>query len=347
MKMQKSKIKMYLGFVLVLFVCVLFFSLKDNFKDILYNLCHVNIMWLIVGIAFVFSSKYFIGLTTYELGIKENKNLSLSKVIQIALIYPFYAGITPSSIGGEGFEIFYLKQCGISYGGGTNIQMQKFILYEISLLSINTLVVILNFFTGIVVDSSFVGSAVTLNFIVNLVLLGGGFLITYNKWIKNFILNSGVNILSKIRIIKEPDRFRDRIDDFLVNFDEGAKTLHKDKKLFSKLIIYNLLSIFFLILAAWPVARAMHIKEIGIGNLFILAAYAKMMCLLVVTPGNSGAAEYCFIYLFTGLISEDGIMAYMLIWRVVTYYIPLVTGGAVAMLWERRRVREETIGTES
>ncbi len=345
MKMQKSKIKMYLGFVLVLFVCVLFFSLKDNFKDIIYNLSHVNILWLILGIVFVFLSKYFIGLTTYELGVKENKKLSLSRMIQVSLIYPFYAGITPSSIGGEGFEIFYLKQCGISYGGGTNIQMQKFILYEISLISTNLLVVILNFFTGIVVDSSFVGSAVTLNFIVNLVLLGGGFLITYNKWIKNFILNSGVNILSKIKIIKEPDKFRDKIDEFLVNFDEGAKTLHKDRKLFSKLIIYNVLSIFFLIIAAWPIARAMHIEEIGIGNLFILAAYAKMMCLLVVTPGNSGAAEYCFIYLFTGLIPEDGIMAYMLIWRLVTYYIPLVTGGVVAMVWERRRVREEVIGT--
>ncbi len=332
---------------MILFVAVLFFSLKDNFKDIVHNLSHVNILWLMLGIGFVFLSKYFIGLTTYELGVKENKKLSLSKVIQISLIYPFYAGITPSSIGGEGFEIFYLKQCGISYGGGTNIQMQKFILYEISMISINVLVVILNFFTGIVVDSSFVGSAVTLNFIVNLILLGGSFLITYNKWIKNFILNGGVNILSKIRIIKDPDKSREKIDEFLVNFDEGAKTLHKDKKLFWKLVVYNALAIIFLTIAAWPVARAMHIKEISIINLFVLAAYAKMMCLLVVTPGNSGAAEYCFIYLFTGLIHEDGIMAYMLIWRLVTYYIPLVTGGGVAMLWERRKTREKVISTES
>ena len=345
--MQKSKIKMYLGFVVILFVCVLFFSLKDNFGDIIYNLCHVNILWLILGVGFVFLSKYFIGLTTYELGIKENSKISLSKMLWISFIYPFFAGITPSSIGGEGFEILYLKQCGVSYGGGTNIQMQKFILYEISLISINIFVVILNFFTGIVVDSSFVGSAVTLNFIVNLILLGGSFLITYNKWVKNFILHSGVNILSKVKIIKDPNKSREKIDEFLINFDEGAKNLHQDRRLFCKLIIYNILAIFFLILAAWPVARAMHIIEIGIGNLFILAAYAKMMCLLVVTPGNSGAAEYCFIYLFSGLIPEDGIMAYMLIWRLVTYYIPLVTGGIMAMLWERRKAREKVISTKS
>ena len=338
---------MYLGFVVALFFCVLFFSLKDNFRDIVYNLSHVNILWLILGIAFVFLSKYFIGLTTYELGIKENKNISIKKMIQISLIYPFFAGITPSSIGGEGFEIFYLKQCGISYGGGTNIQMQKFILYEISLILINIVVVILNFFTGIVIDSSFVGSAVTLNFIVNLTLLGGSFLITYNKWVKNFILNSGVNILSKIKIIKDPNKSREKIDDFLINFDEGAKRLHKDSRLFWKLIVYNILSIFFLIFAAWPIARAMFINDIGLGNLFILATYAKMMCLLVVTPGNSGAAEYCFIYLFTGLISEDGIMSYMLIWRLVTYYLPLVTGGIMAMSWERRKSLEKINSIES
>ena len=70
-------------------------------------------------------------------------------------------------------------------------------------------------------------------------------------------------------------------------------------------------------------------------NLFILITYAKMMCLLIITPGNSGGAEYCFIYLFTGILAEEDIMAYMLIWRFVTYYIPLIVGGISAITWGR------------
>ena len=343
--MQKSKIKIYLGFVLALFACVLFFSLKDDFKDIIHNLVNVNLIWLIIGIVFVFLSKYFIGLTTYYLGIKENKKISMSKMQQIALIYPFFAGITPSSIGGEAFEIFYLKQCGLSYGGASNIQMQKFILYQTSLIIVNTLALILNFFTNIVVDSAFVGSAITLNFIVNLVILGGCFLITYNKWVKKFISEKVIYFLSKIKVIKDPEKSRDKIDEFMLNFDEGAKALHSDRRLFWKLVIYNILSLLFLLLAAHPVARALHIKNISIINLFILATYARMMCLLVVTPGASGAAEYCFVYLFTGLIPDDDIMAYMLIWRFVTYYIPLVVGGIAALSWERRKKNEKVIST--
>lgn len=331
---------------MVLFIFVLYFTLKDNFLDILNTLKTVNIIWLIIGVVFVFLSKYFIGLTTYYLAKKDKKDVSFGKMQQIALIYPFFAGITPSSVGGEAFEVFYLKQCGISYGKASNISMQKFILYQISLIIVNLLAVILNMFTNIVADTSLVGSTVTLNFIVNIAILGGCFLVTYNKTVKNFILHNSINFLSKIKVIKNSEESRKKVDTYLENFDEGAKALHKDRKLFWQLVAVNVISLIFLITAAWPVARALHINHINILNLFILATYAKMMCLLVVTPGNSGAAEYCFIYLFTGLIHEDGIMAYMLIWRFVTYYIPLITGGIIAMSWGRRK-HEEITSAES
>ena len=332
---------------MVLFVFVLYFSLKDDYREILNALKSVNLLWLIIGVGFVFLSKYFIGLTTYYLAKKDKKDVSMSKMQQIALIYPFFAGITPSSVGGEAFEVFYLKQCGISYGKASNISMQKFILYQIALIIVNFMALIFNMFTHIVVDTSFVGSAITLNFIVNIVILGGCFLVTYNKWVKNFILHNAINFLSKIKVIKDPEKSRTKIDSYLENFDEGARSLHKDQRLFWQLVIINIVSLVFLIIAAWPVARALNIKNINVLNLFILATYAKMMCLLVVTPGNSGAAEYCFIYLFTGLISEDGIMAYMLIWRFVTYYVPLIVGGIIAMSWGREKANEKNDSSES
>ena len=58
-----------------------------------------------------------------------------------------------------------------------------------------------------------------------------------------------------------------------------------------------------------------------------------MISLLIVTLCNSGVSEYAFIYLFTGLLVNEDIIAYMIIWKIVTYYIPLVTGGAIAMIW--------------
>ena len=338
--MQNKKIKIYLVFVFVLFMLVLYFSFKDNYRDIIDALSNVKIIYLLLGILFVFISKYLIGLITYYLAIKEKKNISLSKMVQIALVYPFFAGITPSSVGGEAFEVFYLKQTGISYGKASNISIQKFILYQISLIIVDFMAIIFNMFTNVVADTSLVGSAITLSFIVNIVILLFFFLLTYNKKFNHFITNYGLSFLHKIRIVKDLEKAKRALDDYLDNFNAGVDKLRSDKKLFIKLVLISILSLVFFTLAGYPVAKSLDINDIGMLNIFILITYVKMMCLLIVTPGNSGAIEYCFIYLFTGLIDSDKIMAYMLIWRFVTYYIPLVVGGIIAITWRKDKNNE-------
>lgn len=339
--MQKKKIKLYLVFVFALFIFVLYFSLKDNYMAIINTLTKVKIIYLLLGILFVFLSKYLIGLVTYYLAKKEKKNTSLKKMVQISLIYPFFAGITPSSVGGESFEIFYLKQTGIPYGKSSNIAIQKFILYEISLIIVNFIAVFFNIFTNIVPDTSLVGSAVTLNFVVNIIILVFLFLLVYNKKFNHFIMQHGLVFLHKIRIIKDIEKTQKSLDNYLDNFDEGVDKLRKDKRLFIKLIGISIVSQVLFIVAAYPIARSLNINNISMLNLFIIVTYAKMMCLLIVTPGNSGAAEYCFIYLFTGLLGNEDIMAYMLIWRFVTYYIPLITGGILAITWGKEKKNEQ------
>ena len=335
--MEKKKIKLYLVLVFALFVFVLYFSLKDNYMAIINTLAKVNILYLLLGIGLVFLSKYFIGLTLYYLSQKEKKDTSLKKMVKIALIYPFFAGITPGSLGGESFEIFYLKETGISYGKSSNIAIQKFILYQISLIIVNFMAVILTLFINVVPDTSLVGSSVMLNFIINIVILLFLFFIAYNKKFNHFILNHGLSFLHKIRIVKDLKKTQKSLDSYFDNFEESADKLKKDKKLFIRLMVINILSLVAFIIAAYPIAKSLGINSINIINIFILVTYAKMMSLLIVTPGNSGAAEYCFIYLFTGLLGEEDIMAYMLIWRFVTYYIPLIGGGIFALLWGKEK----------
>ena len=333
--MEKKKIKLYLLLVFGLFVFALYFSLKDNYMDIINALANVNVMYLIFGIILVLLSRYFAGLILYNLSLKEKKTINLKLMMKISLIYCFFAGITPGAIGGESFTLFYLKDSGLSYGKASDVVMQKFILYEISLVFVNLVAVILNLFTDIVPNTSLVNMAIIVNFTVNILFLVFLFLVTYNKKFNHFIMNRGLSFLHKIRIVKDLDKTKSSLDEYLDNFNDGVDKLRKDKKLLVKLTIYSVISFVLFLLVAYPVARALNINNISIVNMFILVTYARMMCLLIVTPGNSGGAEYSFIYMFTGLLGEEDIMAYMLIWRFVTYYIPLIVGGICAITWEK------------
>lgn len=345
--MQKKKIKLYLILVFILFVFVLYFSLKDNFMDIVNALSKVNLLYLLLGIVFVFVSKYLIGIILFNLARGEKKDVLFKKIMHISFIYPFFAGITPGSLGGESFEIFYLKDTGISYGKSSNITIQKYILYEISLILVNFIVVILNLFTNIVPKTGLVTFVVTLNFVINIVFLSLLFLLAYNSRFNHFVVNKVLAFLYKIRIIKDLEKMQDKLDHYLDNFNDGVDKLKSNKKLFVKLIFISMLSLVFLLISAYPIARSLDINSISFLNLFILSTYTKMISWLIATPGNSGAAEYCFIYLFTGLIGYEDIMAYMLIWRFVTYYVPLTAGGILAMMWRKGENNEETYSIKS
>ena len=77
--MHKKKIKLYLVFVFCLFVFVLYFTLKDNFKDIINTLANVNVIYLLLAIIMVFISKLLMGMIIYCLSKKEYKKMVSSE----------------------------------------------------------------------------------------------------------------------------------------------------------------------------------------------------------------------------------------------------------------------------
>lgn len=338
--MKKEKVKYYLILVFILLVFVLYFSLKDNYKNILEALSEVNILFLLIAIFFIFLSKYYLGRVLYLLAKKEKKDISEKDMIKIEMIYPFFAGITPSSLGGESFEIFYLKDCGISIGKSSNAAVQKFITYQISLLIFNTLAVLLNLFLRVVPFDSFVCTCLIISFIANIIITFFTFFVAYNKRFNHFIMNKGINIGHKLHLIKNIEKTKASLDSYLANFDEGVENLKKDKRLFVKLVGIQFLSYFFYMMTTFPIAVSLGITNVNVFAMFIISTFVKMMSILVITPGNTGSAEASFVYIFsslTGLIGDAKAVAFMLIWRVVTYYIPLITGGIMALLWGRRK----------
>ena len=284
--MKDKKVSVYLVIVIIIFVLILYFTLKDDYYDIIKILSSIDVFYLMGGILFVFFSKYLIAETTYLLAKKEKDSVSKKKMLEICLIYPFFAGITPSSVGGESFEIFYLKRAGLPYGKASNIVIQKFILYQMSLIIVNILAVILNIFTNIVPNNSFVNLSVIISFVANIIGLVFFYLLAYNKKFNHFIMKKGLLFLHKIKIIKNIDATRKKVDSYLNNFDDSVDKLRKDRKLFIKLLGINVLSFLFFYLSIWPLALSIKINSIDIINLFILVTYVRMMSLLIVTPGQ-------------------------------------------------------------
>ena len=129
-----KKITKKLNIVILILVTllVLYFSLKDNFKEIVNQIVNMNVWYLLIAFLLLFIFLTFKSLSMYSFCKKINKDFRFSESIQLVLRTQFFNAVTPFATGGQPYQIYYLKKCGIDYASSTGIVLQNFIVYQIS-----------------------------------------------------------------------------------------------------------------------------------------------------------------------------------------------------------------------
>ena len=107
---MKKKFIINFFIILVVLILVLYFSLKDNYREIINYISNINLFWLFVSITILLLYRVIVGLCSYKVVLINNANVNFGKMVQINFIIPFFHGITPFSGGGQPMEIYYLQK---------------------------------------------------------------------------------------------------------------------------------------------------------------------------------------------------------------------------------------------
>jgi len=340
-KNKKSKIKVVLNILLLLslIILVLYFSLKDNFHEVVNEVKKLNPIFLIISVLLVIAYRYFIGLSLHHLtkvNTKENK-LPKYNAFKVSLATMFFNGITPFATGGQPMQLYYFKKEGISLTKSTNIILQNSILYQIALMIMGAFAIIANKTMGILPENNVLKHLVTIGFIVNGAVCVFLLIITFGKKISKFILNKGLSILSKLRIVKNVKEKREGLNDYINKFYENGQILLKDKKSIIQIIIYNILALVSLYIIPLVIIYGMgNFKSINALEVLVASSYVMVMGSFVPTPGGTGGLEYGFINFYGYFITGSNLTATMIIWRSITYYIGMILGGLFVAFYKRR-----------
>ena len=98
--MKKQKMLLNFLVIILLTIAVLWFALKDNYKEILDAISQMNWMSLVTILLWGVLYTVVWGFVYLVLGRKYNKQYSLFNGIVISL-WEHFSGITPSSTGGQ------------------------------------------------------------------------------------------------------------------------------------------------------------------------------------------------------------------------------------------------------
>ena len=340
--MKKNKIKYIFNFLLIAIVLsiVLYFSLKDNYQEIISTILKMNYIWIFVAILALIIYRLCASLGHYYIIKANNGKVSYLKCFQINLMILFFHGITPFAGGGQPMEIYFLHKEGISVTKATNITLQNFIVYQIALIITGLIALIYNHIFNVFPNDSLIKYLVVLGFTINTLVLVVTFILSFGKKTNKFIIEKGIHFLAKIKIIKEEKKTQEKCQKYLQSFHDNAIELKKNKKIVAFMVLINIIGLMTMYSMPYPILRGMGIN-INIFEVITAIAYVMIIGSFVPIPGGTGGIEYSFIFFFQYLISGSILHAAMLVWRLISYYLGMVFGAFALALYRKREKRCE------
>ena len=240
-------------------------------------------------------------------------------------------------------QIYMLKQEGVRLTKATNIIIQNFIIYQAALVILGIIAIIINNCLKIFTEVTLLKQLVTIGFLVNTLVMVGLIIISFSSKFNHFIIRKTITILNKLKIVKNKEEklesWKERVDDF----HEGTAYLKNNKMLCFKAFIYNLIYLALTYLMPYFVIIGLA-KTIPAGvtpiKVICASAYVMIMGSFVPIPGASGGIEFGYYKFFGNFIKGTILKASLLIWRTVSYYLPMIIGGILFNINTKRGDQE-------
>ena len=339
MKKKKVNIVINIFVILVVLSIVLYFSLKDDYENIINSIFNMDIRFFILAVILFCFYRILVGFSNYNLVRANGEKISIFKAIQISFIILFFNVVTPFAGGGQPMQIYYLHNEKIGVTKATNITLQNFIVYQISLILVGIFALLDNYFFGLFPNNSLIKRLVILGFVINLLVLVVTYILSFGKRINKFICNRGISLLARLKFIRNPKEVRDKLNTYLNKFHSNAVLLKKKKGIVTLNIFVNILGIVILYIVPYAVFKGLNVNDVNILESVVSTAYVMTIGSFVPIPGGTGGIEYGFIFFYGHLVKGSILNAAMLVWRFITYYLGIIFG-ALALACYRKKERK-------
>lgn len=306
---------------------VLFFTLKDDFIGVINELKKVNILIVLFAII-IFLFAHFIKSISLNIFLGKKFKKSLKYTYELTLIGQLISGITPFNSGGQPYEVYLLKKDGVRITDSTSAMIKDFISYQVALIIVAITMIILSRINDTFPNNSNINTLIILGFIINAVILLLLLVVSFGKSLFIKIIKK----LFKIKFINKIVSDSKKVEESLNNFYSSGIELKKDKWMFVKSILLNIIYLILLYTIPLFIFRAFDVFDISVLSSISATTFVMLIGNSVPIPGGSGGIEYSFMQFFGVFASGPVLSGAMLIWRFVTYVISLLIGFIVLII---------------
>ena len=316
--------------IIVIFtLIVLYFSLKDNYHEIITSILNADIRWLFISYLLVLGYTFLKAIVTNNI-INNFKGYGIKKTFSLQLMTFFFNAVTPFSTGGQPFQVYVLKKNKLTLSEGTNVVIQESIIHQIAIIIVGFLTIIINQIFKICPIDGIIFVLLIVGFLANLLVLVLLFVVSYGKKIDKLLIGWVVNLLTFFKIVKDKEKQTKKLNKSIENFNVNARLLISNKKKFIKLILLNCLAFMCLYIVPLTVLFSLgNYNSFDGVTAIVLVSFASIISSYVPLPGGIGGQEYLFVTLFGFYLQKPLLSTLMLLWRFITYYLPMIVGAII------------------
>lgn len=323
----------FLSIGIVIFSCMY----DNNLIKLISILPSLNPFWLVCAILAIFLVWLLDAnvIKTITESVYSNR-YNMKKSFKVAMVGQFFSSISPLGVAGQPMQLLTLTQQGISYGIAASILVRKFLIYQTTITFFSLIVIIFeyNFFSKAI--SGFMSLAI-IGFLSQSSVVLLLILFSINRSFTTKVIMIFFKIISKTKLIKNPDNLREKLEKQLNYYLCNNKYMNHDNRLTVKLYMKTFLQLSILFSVPFLIYKAYHYPGFPFIDMISAQALLTMMASYTPLPGGSGTNEGGFLLIFNMFFDSTDINQAMLLWRFITYYFCIIFGLFFAKLGNKEK----------
>ena len=297
----------------------------DGMDNIITVLHQVDYKWVLGGLGCLLITWICETITLHLPMKKMYPHQTITNSIKVTMIGLLFNNVTPFSSGGQPMQAYELTKTGKRVSDSLSALAMKFIITQIALV-VTTLVVVaieFDFFANLMqnfVWLAIVGFAINILAIIVVIIAG------IKKRAITIFTTPIIKFLGKIRIIKNPDKTIEKLDESIDNFRGQFQFMRKQKKMVLLMFLTAVIQSLAYYSITYMVYRAFGNYGISFWQIIPVQAFLLLLMTFIPTPGSGLGAEGGFLLLFNSIFKEGTINMSILFWRIYTFYLPIIIG---------------------
>lgn len=323
-------------------VMLVYLFVFDKPEKVLEALQSLNPLFFALCVLFMFGYWFCEAATVHTVLKSLYPAARLRDTFTNTIIGQYFNCITPSASGGQPMQAYYFVKMGVPLGTGLTALLSRFIVYQfvLTLYSVFTLIIGFGQFGEDLSNKGlmpfvFIGFGV--NTIVIVFLLG--IAIWKNATVK--VLNAIITLLAKIKIIKRPMKLRVYLTREINKLHDNFIFLKKNVPIIIKSVIFTFLQLTLYLSISYVLYMGFGLQGASLLQVISYQAFVLMISSFVPLPGAMGAAELGYSGFFKDMFG-DYIGVSTLLWRVLTFYLPIIVGMGFMLTLRKKGIEAPT-----